>query len=95
VALALLLVLLASLFLVGAMGYAYRSIGIGGSALFAVMAGSLLGGAVNIPLIVWRTDAFVVAEVVVFGVRYRLPVGRRPAHTERPPWPTSPARSGR
>jgi uncharacterized membrane protein len=70
---------LGALFLVGAIGYAYRDIGIGEDALLALMILSLAGGAVNIPIATWRTRPFVtVAEIVVFGVRYRLPIVAEP-----------------
>lgn len=77
-----LILTLGALFLVGAIGYAYRSIGIGESALFALLVLSLAGGAVNIPVATWRTRPYVtVAELVVFGVRYRLPVVARARST--------------
>jgi uncharacterized membrane protein len=76
------LVVFGALFLVGAIGYAYRAIGIGEDALLALLVLSLAGGAVNIPIATWRTRPFVtVAEVVVFGVRYRLPVVAEPRTT--------------
>ena len=82
VGLALLLVLVGVLFLVGAMSYAYRSIGIGEEALFALVLLSLIAGAVNIPVATWQTKpVVVVAEVVAFGLRYRLPLVRRPTST--------------
>ena len=80
--LAALVLMLGALFLVGAIGYAYRNIGIGQDALLALMIVSLAGGAVNIPVATWRTQPCVtVAEIVAFGVRYRLPVVTRPRST--------------
>ena len=73
---------LIALFLVDAIGYAYRRIGIGQGALFALVLASLFGGMVNIP--VARLEgraASGVTEIMVFGVRYRVPVVRRPQPT--------------
>ncbi|MGZ6589301.1 MAG: DUF1614 domain-containing protein [Solirubrobacteraceae bacterium] len=74
--------ILITLFLLGAVEYAYRRIGIPEGALFALVLGSLVGGIVNIPIARLRGETvYGVAEVVVFGVRYRLPVVRRPMPT--------------
>jgi len=74
--------ILIALFLLGAIEYAYRRIGIPEGALFALVLGSLIGGTVNIPIARLGGEAvYGVAEVVVFGVRYRLPVVRRPMPT--------------
>ena len=76
--LAALVLTLGALLLVGAIGYAYRNIGIGEHALFGLMVLSLAGGAVNIPVATRRTRSHVtVAEIIVFGVAYRLPVVAR------------------
>ena len=81
-ALAALLALLVALFLVEAVAYAYRSIGIGEGALFALVIASLLGGTVNIPIARMRSEPVIeVGEFVVFGVRYRVPLVRRPSST--------------
>jgi uncharacterized membrane protein len=75
-------VMLGAMFLIGVIGYAYREIGIGEGALLALLVVSLAGGAVNIPIATWRTRPFVtVAEIAVFGVRYRLPVVAEPRST--------------
>jgi uncharacterized membrane protein len=82
VGLAALLGLLVALFLLNAIEYAYRRIGIGRGALFALVLASLLGGAVNIPVARLRGEATIGGgEIVVFGVRYRLPAVRRPTST--------------
>ncbi len=71
-----------SLFLFDAIVYAYRRIGIGEGAMFALVLGSLLGGVVNIPIARLRGKAVPgVADIVLFGIRYRLPVIRRPQST--------------
>jgi uncharacterized membrane protein len=63
---------------VDAITYVYRRIGIGSGALFALIALSLVGGLVNIPVARLRgRETLGVGEIVVFGVRYRLPVVRR------------------
>jgi uncharacterized membrane protein len=81
-ALAALVAVLGTLFVLDALRYAYREIGLQEGTLFAIIVASLVGGAVNIPVLRWRTRAtVVVAEVVVFGVRYRVPVLRRAAST--------------
>jgi uncharacterized membrane protein len=68
---------LIALFLLDAISYAYRRIGIGQGALFALVLASLLGGMINIPVARLRGAAMSdVAEIVVFGVRYRLPIVR-------------------
>jgi uncharacterized membrane protein len=71
--------ILIALFLLDAIGYAYRRIGIPEGALFALVLASLIGGMVNIPIARLRGQAVHgMAEIVVFGVRYRLPVVQRP-----------------
>jgi len=80
--LALLLALVIGLFLFGTIAYAYRRIGIGEGAIFAIIVASLIGGAINIPIARLRSRAVVVVdEIVVFGVRYRVPVVRQATHT--------------
>jgi uncharacterized membrane protein len=75
-------VVLGALFLLSALEYAYRRIGIPEGALFALIVASLLGGAVNIPVARWETrPAVVMAEIVAFGVRYRMPVVHRATST--------------
>lgn len=75
-------VLLLILFVLEAIEYAYRRIGIGESALFALMAASLLGGAVNIPIARLHSGGAVeMREVRAFGVRYRVPVVREATQT--------------
>lgn len=74
--------LLLLLFVVEAIEYAYRRIGIGEDALFALMAASLLGGAVNIPIArLHGGRAVEMREVRAFGVRYRVPVVREATQT--------------
>jgi len=75
-------VILVTLFLLNAIAYAYRRIGISEGALFAFLAASLVGGMINIPVARLRSPARPwVAEIIVFGVRYRVPVVRRPGTT--------------
>ncbi len=76
--LAVLLALLLAMFVIDALAYAYHRIGIGEGALFGLVLASLLGGTVNIPIARLRGRPSGVEEVVVFGIRYRLPVVRRP-----------------
>jgi uncharacterized membrane protein len=74
-ALALIVAFALALFLVGAVAYAYRRIGISESSLFLLLMLSLLGGLVNIPLArVKGRERVTVSEIVVFGMRYRVPV---------------------
>jgi uncharacterized membrane protein len=70
--------LLIALFVLDAITYAYRRIGIGQGALFSLIWLSLLGGFVNIPVArLPGRETLGVGEIVVFGVRYRVPVVRR------------------
>ena len=70
--------LLVALFLLDAISYAHRRIGIGQGAMFSLLWLSLLGGFVNIPLARLRgRQTTEVSEITVFGVRYRVPVVRR------------------
>jgi uncharacterized membrane protein len=70
--------LLVALFLLDAISYAYRRIGISQGAMFSLLWLSLLGGFVNIPLARLRgRQTTEVSETTVFGVRYRVPVVRR------------------
>ena len=80
-ALAIVVALVIALFVLGAITYAHRRIGIGQGALFALIWLSLLGGFVNIPVAKLRgRETLGVGEVVAFGVRYRIPiVHRQPA----------------
>jgi uncharacterized membrane protein len=74
--------LVIALFVVDAIGYAYRRIGIGQGMMFALVLASLFGGMINIPIARLGGKAEIdVAEIVVFGVRYRLPVARQPQPT--------------
>jgi hypothetical protein len=74
--------LLSALFLFDAIEYAYRRIGIGEGAIFAVALASLLGGTVNVPITRLRGEATLSeADILVFGVRYRLPLVRRSTST--------------
>lgn len=67
--------MLAILFVLEAIQYAYRRIGIGEGALFALVLASLLGGAINIPIARLGGGGTVgMREVRAFGVRYRVPV---------------------
>jgi uncharacterized membrane protein len=82
VGLALAVAGLGVLFLLSALEYAYRRIGVPEGALFALMVSSLLGGAVNIPVARWETRPVVVeAEILIFGIRYRMPLVRRATST--------------
>ena len=80
-ALAMVVAVVIALFVLGAITYAYRRIGIGQGALFALIWLSLLGGVVNIPVAKLRGRVTLgMGEVVAFGVRYRIPiVHRQPA----------------
>jgi uncharacterized membrane protein len=81
-ALALAAGLLWAMFLVGGIEYAYHRIGIPQGAMFGVVFGSLAGGAINIPLARLPAERSAnVRDVVVFGVRYRLPAARRASTT--------------
>ncbi len=74
-AFASLVALALALFVVNAIAYAYRRIGISEGSLFLLLSLSLLGGFVNIPLArLQGHDRITVGEVVVFGMRYRVPV---------------------
>ena len=76
------LMTLAALFVVNAIEYTHRSIGMSRGALFALLFGSLLGGMVNIPVARVRgRPALGVGVIVAFGVRYRVPVVQRAADT--------------
>jgi len=82
IGLAMLVALMLALFLVDAIAYAYRRIGISEGALFALVLASLFGGAVDIPIARLRGKAApAAAEIVAFGMRYRVPIVRRPAPT--------------
>jgi uncharacterized membrane protein len=73
---------LVALFVLKAIEYAYRRIGIGEGALFALVLLSLAGGFVNIPIARLGGQARMgVDEIVAFGVRYRVPVLHRPTPT--------------
>lgn len=73
---------LLALFVVDAVAYAYHRIGIGESTLFALVLASLLGGMVNVPIARLRGQPTVQeTEITIFGVRYRVPVARRPGPT--------------
>lgn len=77
-ALAIVVALMIALFVLGAITYAYRRIGIGQGVLFALIWLSLLGGFVNIPVAKLRgRETLGIGEVVAFGVRYRIPIVRR------------------
>jgi uncharacterized membrane protein len=81
-ALALLAAVLVALFVLNAIAYAYRRIGISEGALFGLVWLSLVGGFINIPVARLRGQAQRgVREIVAFGVRYRVPVLQAPAPT--------------
>ena len=81
-ALALLAAFFLALFVLGVIEYAYRRIGISEGALFALVWLSLIGGFVNLPVGRLHGQATVgVEEVVAFGIRYRVPIVRRPMPT--------------
>jgi uncharacterized membrane protein len=66
--------LLWAVFLVGGIEYAYHRIGVSEGAMFGVVFGSLLGGAINIPIArLPARSAGGAREVQAFGVRYRIP----------------------
>ena len=70
--------LLVALFVLDAITYAYRRIGIGQGSLFTLIWLSLLGGFVNIPVArLPGRETPGVGGIVVFGVRYRVPIVRR------------------
>jgi uncharacterized membrane protein len=67
-----------ALFVLNAISYAYRRIGIGQGPLFGLIWLTLLGGFVNIPVArLSGRETLEVGEIVVFGVRYRVPMVRR------------------
>jgi len=71
------LALLLALFLLDAIEYTYRRIGIGEGPLFGLVLASLVGGLVNVPVARVRSEARVsIREVSVYGIRYRVPVVR-------------------
>jgi uncharacterized membrane protein len=62
--------------------YAYARIGIAPRALFALLAASVLGGFVNLPVARLHDEPITaLRDVQVFGVRYRIPVVERRAGT--------------
>jgi uncharacterized membrane protein len=62
--------------------YAYARIGIAPRALFALLAASVLGGFVNLPVARLHDEPITtLRDVRVFGVRYRIPVVERRAGT--------------
>lgn len=66
-----------AMFLVGAIEYAYRRIGVPEGAMFGVVFASLVGGTINIPIARVQGEARCnVEDVRIFGVRYRVPVVR-------------------
>jgi len=73
--------MLIALFVLDAISYVYRRIGIGQDAMFALIWLSLLGGFVNIPIARLSGRETIGAEkVTAFGVSYRVPViHRQPA----------------
>jgi uncharacterized membrane protein len=82
IALALLVAALWVVFLLDAIGYAYARIGIGRDALLGLVAASLVGGMINIPVARLRGRVIVhEGEIRVFGVRYRVPVVERGSGT--------------
>jgi uncharacterized membrane protein len=71
-----------ALLLLGAIEYGYRRIGIGEGALLTLLWLSLFGGLVTIPLVRLAGRARSgIDEIVIFGVRYRLPTLRRDTPT--------------
>jgi len=71
-----------ALLLLGAIEYAYRRLGIGEGALLTLLWLSLFGGLVNVPLVRLAGRARPgIDEIVIFGVRYRLPTLRRDTPT--------------
>jgi uncharacterized membrane protein len=82
IALAVLTAMVVALFVLDVVAYAYRRIGISVGALLSLVWLSLIGGLVNIPIARLRGQSgYGVDEVVVFGVRYRVPRLRRTAPT--------------
>jgi uncharacterized membrane protein len=76
------IVFVLALFLLNAIEYAYRSIGIGEGALFALVIASLAGGFVNIPITRVRSEPVTdTHEFVVWGVPHRVPVVAEPQAT--------------
>jgi hypothetical protein len=75
--------LLVALLVLDAITYAYNRIGVGQGVMFALIWLSLLGGLVNIPLArLGGRETMEVGEITVFGIRYRVPVVRRPPSNE-------------
>jgi uncharacterized membrane protein len=71
-----------ALMLLGAIEYGYRRSGIGEGALLTLLWLSLFGGLVTIPLVRLAGRARSgIDEIVIFGVRYRLPTLRRDTPT--------------
>jgi uncharacterized membrane protein len=76
--LALLSLVIIAVVLVSVAGYAYRRIGLSVGWLDGILVGSFLGSRINIPVWRWRGRSVVEpVDVVVFGVRYRVPAVRR------------------
>ena len=82
VVLGLLLAVTAGLVQAGTLVYAYERIGIDRDWLLALLALSILGSVINLPVGRLRGTAVVAARVVrIYGVRYRLPALRERRET--------------
>ena len=82
IALAVIAAVAVALFVLDVVTYAYRRIGISEGALLSLVWLSLIGGLVNIPVARLRGQSGDgVDEIVVFGVRYRVPRIRPTAAT--------------
>jgi uncharacterized membrane protein len=82
VVLGLLLAVMAGLVQVGTLVYAYERIGIGRDWLLALLALSIVGSAVNLPVARMRTSVLLPPQVVrVYGIRYLVPAVRRRRET--------------
>jgi uncharacterized membrane protein len=75
---AVLLLLTAVILFLSVAGYAYERVGLSVGWFYGILIGSLVGSRANIPLWRFHADASIESvDVVVFGVRYRVPTVRQ------------------